>query len=88
MNALLGRKHQIRVWVLLYRDQPRDISKRQEALWKGGNKNELVICVGLNKANEFQWAEVFSWTKREDLKVSVRDYIQAQKKLDLVALTP
>jgi hypothetical protein len=88
MNALLGRKHQIRVWVLLYRDQPRDISKRQEALWKGGNKNELVICVGLNKANEVQWAEVFSWTKREDLKVSVRDYIQAQKKLDLVALTP
>jgi hypothetical protein len=88
MNALLGEKKQVRVWLLVFNNQPREISKRQEAFWKGGNKNELVICVGMNNSREIAWTEVFSWTKREDFKVSVRDYLQAQKTLDIKSLTP
>jgi hypothetical protein len=88
MNALLGEKKQVRVWMLVFNNQPREISKRQEAFWKGGNKNELVICVGTNNGRDIAWAEVFSWTKREDLKVSVRDYLQSQKTLDIKSFTP
>jgi hypothetical protein len=88
LNALLGGSKQVRVWILVFKDKDRSISKLQERYWKGGNKNELVICIGINGSKEVQWAEVFSWTKRADLKTHVRDYIQAQKTLDIKALAP
>ena len=88
MNALIGSDEEIRVWILIFRDQNREVAKLQEAHWKGGNKNELVICVGVTGQNDVQWAEVFSWTKKEDLKISIRDYIQDQKQLNLITLRP
>jgi hypothetical protein len=75
MNALLGRSKQVRTWLLVYRDKPQETANKQEQFWKRGNKNELVICVSLDQQDRVQWAHVFSWTKREDLKVEVRDFL-------------
>ena len=88
INALLGKKKQVRVMMLVYIDQDREIAQRQEAYWKNGNMNELVICVGVDKSSNIKWAEVFSWTKSEELKISLRDYLQSQKKLDIHAFAP
>ena len=30
-----------------------------------------------------KWSKVISWTKNEELKVEVRDFVQEQKKLNL-----
>lgn len=84
-NALLGRSKQVCVWVLIFKDQPLAAALKQEALWKRGNKNEFVVCVSLDAAEQVQWAQVFSWTKEEQLKVEARNFLLAQPKLDLVA---
>lgn len=83
LNAKLGHKKQIKVFVILFRGKERDAGFKQEALWKGGNKNELVICIGLDKDDNVTWAYPFSWTDKQIVKVNIRTHIEAQKKLDL-----
>ena len=51
--------------------------------WEGGNKNELVLNIGVDDENEVMWGYVFSWTEAEIFKVRVRDLITDQKKLNL-----
>lgn len=87
LNGTLGPKKQIRVWVLLFDNQPRQAGLMQEALWKRGNKNELVICIGLDKSHKRQWSYVFSWTEKEAIIVNTRNFIDNQKYLDLAALS-
>lgn len=83
-NAELGRDKQIRMWVLIYNDKPLQTAIDQESLWMGGNKNELVVCIGTNAKQEVKWCYVFSWTESERLKIDVRQHIMGQKKLDLM----
>jgi hypothetical protein len=80
-NAALGARKQIRMWMLLFNDQPIEAGIEQESYWKGGNKNELVVCVGL-KNKEVQWVYVFSWTPVEELKIGIRDEINKMKIFD------
>jgi hypothetical protein len=45
----------------------------QEAYWKGGNKNELVICIGLSSQDSrVLWVSPFSWTPNRQLLVDLR----------------
>lgn len=86
-NALLGAPKQVRMYILLYKNQPLEASHKQEGLWKGGNKNELVLTIGLDDQNHVDWARVFSWSDSERLKVDIREYVAKTFKdrpLDLV----
>lgn len=83
INALYGSKYEFRCHILLFKTDKR-AGKLQEALWKGGNKNELNICIGINDDYEVQWARPFSWSKKHYLEVEVRDLILNQKKLNLL----
>lgn len=88
LNAVLGAKKQVRVWVLLWEDAPRQVGFDQEAYWKGSNKNEIVICVSY-KGNEVQWAHVFSWSKSENLKTAIQSYLAVDNpKLDFRTFAP
>ncbi len=76
-NARLNfmpRQLQIRIFVLLF-GPGTDVSTGldQETLWKGGNKNELVVTMGLGPDGAPEWCHVFSWTKVESLKIDVRE---------------
>lgn len=86
LNGYLGRKKQLRIWVLIFQNQPRDAGHMQEAMWIGGNKNEFVITVGVDDEYHVEWAHVFSWTKKERLKIDTRYFLEEQDQLDLVAL--
>jgi hypothetical protein len=86
MNGKYGPGKRIRIWVLIYKEQPRQAAKYQEALWKGGNKNEFVICISINQERDVQWAEVFSWSEDSSLKIGTRNYIESQEKLDLMKI--
>lgn len=79
LNAKLGNKKQVKVFVLLFRNQPREAAFKQEALWKGGNKNELIVCIGLNNHDDVMWCYPFSWTENQIIKVNIRTYIESQK---------
>lgn len=77
---------QIRMWLLLFGDQPQDQAILQESLWKGGNKNEMVVCIGTSKTHEVKWCYVFSWTEKERLKIDIRQFVHDQDKIDLPAI--
>ncbi|HLD25997.1 MAG TPA: hypothetical protein VJC05_03075 [Candidatus Andersenbacteria bacterium] len=87
-NAKLGKRKQIRIWILIFKDKPLDAAFDQRDYWKGGNKNELIVCIGVNKAHQVQWCYPISWTEVESLKVDARNFVIGQKgkPLDLVAI--
>lgn len=83
LNAKLGKHKQIRVWILVFQDQPMDAAIAQMNHWQGGNKNELVLTCGVDSDKNVLWGYVFSWTEKESFKIQVRDLLTDQKKLNL-----
>jgi hypothetical protein len=81
-NALYAINKQVKVFYLIFKNQPLDAALLQEQYWKGGNKNEIIICIGIDNNRVIKWSYVFSWSKSENVKISIRDYINKQKKLD------
>ena len=61
------------IWLLVFDDIAKAIE--QENYWQGGNKNEFVVCVSLNKEHQISGGYVFSWTKNEKLKSEIRQFI-------------
>jgi len=87
-NARLGAGKQVRMLVILFKGQPRDAGLYQESFWKGSNKNEFVVTIGLDASNNIQWEHVFSWTEVDTVKINVRNWLGEREgqPLDLVAL--
>ena len=85
-NARLGAAKQIRMFILVFMDKPLEAAVEQESYWKGGNKNEFILAIGVNKQHEVQWAYVISWTPVESLKIEARNFAVEQKQLDLVKI--
>jgi hypothetical protein len=57
INALIGVNKQIKIYIINFKDKPYSHSELQKIYWKGGNKNELIICVGNDWVNTFSWAD-------------------------------
>ena len=73
LNGFYGPKYQIRVFFLVWKGEGPEISERQKDLWKGGNKNEFVVCLGLDKkGNKVLWCNPFSWSDEPVLEVETR----------------
>lgn len=92
-NARLGRLKELRLWLLLFHDKPLSTAFSQESYWSGGNKNELVVCIGLDKAGTAQWCHSFCWspdgnTSNDLLKLAIRNFVmgQSQGPCNLIAL--
>jgi hypothetical protein len=83
LNARLGPKKQLKLFVLLFYDKSIDASYLQERHWKGGNKNEVVVCIGVNKKMNVKWCRAFSWTKKSLPLIRTRNFVQEQERLDL-----
>lgn len=78
-NAKYGRSKQVRIWILLFRNTPRTTGYEQESYWKGGEKNEIVVCIGINPNG--QWCHVFCWSPdgnstNDIMKIKIRDYVE------------
>ena len=82
-NALMGKRKQVRMWILIYQGQSESAAHHQKNLWENGNKNEFIVCIGVDKEYNVKWTNVFSWCEQELLKIEVRDFVLAQKKLNL-----
>ena len=82
-NAELGKQKQIRMWILIFKNQPLQAAIEQRNSWKNGNKNELTLCIGVDNSYKVQWANVFSWTEEERLKIDIRNFVLEQDTLDL-----
>jgi len=86
INGIFGQDKKVRTWVLLF-ESPFDIAGfKQEALWKRGNKNELIVCIGVDKSRNITWVHVFGWAKEKLIEIETRDFVKEQKVLNLSAL--
>jgi len=80
-NALLGAKKKVVFMLIPYYNQPYTACLDQEAYWKGGNKNEFILCVGVSSMT-ISWAHVISWTPQYTLKAKVEREVKDMKKFD------
>lgn len=76
LNARLGFSSEIRVWLLLFKNQPEQAGDLQEHHWFGGNMNELVMCINTDSENKITWAKTFSWCDNNSFTVGVRHEIE------------
>ena len=83
-NGFYGKKYQFRVFVLLFENEPIEISEKQRSYWKGGNKNELVVCLGVSD-NKVKWCNAFSWCDVPTVDVKTETYFSERDTLDLKA---
>ena len=83
-NGFYGKNHQFRVFVLLFENKVIEISEKQRSYWKGGNKNELVVCLGV-KDNKVDWCNAFSWCDVPTIDVKTETYFAQNDTLDLKA---
>ena len=81
-NALEGKTRQMHLFVLVFPDSCGvRIAQEQQAYWKGGNKNEFIICIGLNKKTGIiAWAYTFSWQYDTTLDVKCRQWLTGNGK--------
>lgn len=83
VNSRLGHSHQVRVFFLIFVNQPREAAYIQEQYWQGGNKNELVVCIGIDSNKKVKWGHIISWTDAMAVKVKVKHRIDEEETLDL-----
>ena len=84
INSIYGAKKQFRIYVLVFRNKPVEISEKQKSYWQGGNKNEFVICLGYNtKKGTIDWCNPFSWCDKPELEVATKRYFREHPRMDL-----
>lgn len=84
VNAMFGAKYQFRCYILVYpAEKGLVISEMQKGYWQGGNKNELIVCLGVNKNSEVEWCNAFSWCDEPWLEVETRSWFSKHTKLNL-----
>jgi hypothetical protein len=86
LNSRYGASKKVRVWLLIFHDKPYAAALDQEAYWKGGNKNEFIVIVGLGKGDHVSWCKVVSWTEQEVLKARTKQLVSCMNRFDPVAL--
>lgn len=78
LNGTLGKKKQVKVFLLIFKDKPKEYFELQNSYWKGGNKNEFNIVMSI-KNNKIQWSEIMTWSEKDELKIRVRNYLNKYK---------
>lgn len=81
INAEVGPKKKLRIWVLIFKGQPQAAGQMQEALWKGSNKNEFVFMIGTDNDYNITWAQIMSWTEVQELKIEARNFVATKMKV-------
>ena len=83
LNGYYGREYQFRNYILLFNNSDIEISELQRSYWKGGNKNELVVCLGVDDSLNVKWCNAFSWCDAPTLEVRTESYFSEVDSLDL-----
>lgn len=85
INGYYGKLYQFRVYLLFYLDSNADIAFEQINYWEGGNKNELLIMIGLDGTSNVQWSKCHSWSDNPVMEVNLESYISSRigKNIDL-----
>lgn len=86
LNATRGPRNQFRLIILGFQNVGPEAAEIQKAYWQGGNKNEFVVCLGL-QGNKVVWCNPFSWCDKPTLEVKTKDYFITNPILNISAYT-
>lgn len=87
INGFYGPKKEFRVYLLFFYNKPQTIVQDQRSYWQGGNKNEMILCFGMDSVSKkIQWVDAFSWCDKPTFEVYFRSYFNGKDKLDLMKL--
>lgn len=82
INGRLGKSKQVKMFLLVFKDESQSVAHLQQNYWQGGNKNEIVICVGYDsKTKNLSWVRAFSWCVDKRIEVELREDIMELGKL-------
>ncbi len=83
INGYYGSKKQFKLLICLWRNQSEITAERQHNYWENLNKNELLVCIGVDNANQVQWCKSYSWMDRPLLTVKVDQWFKDNRSLSL-----
>jgi len=84
LNGYYGPKKKVRTYVCLFYTPSQNYANRQEIYWKGGNQNEIVLCIGVDRnTKELYWVKAFGWCSNKRINVNLREDIMEQGTLNL-----
>ncbi len=84
-NGMYGHSKKVHFMILVFKNKPNSYAFKQEAYWKRGNKNEFILCIGLDTTqNVIEWTKVISWEKNERLKIDVEEDVTNMHSYNLV----
>lgn len=83
INGWYGPQFEFRYYVLLF-NTDYDVTQKQRSYWKGGNKNEFNICIGIDSISQkIKWFDTFTWSDDRNLSISVERCLLKQDTLNL-----
>lgn len=92
INAYEGERREIHIFVLLFdAAQGVQVAIKQREYWRGGNKNEFVLCLGKSGNSDdtelpkVEWSKGFSWCDAPRLESASESWFIENPKLDLEA---
>jgi hypothetical protein len=83
VNGYYGPKKQFKLFVLFFKNQSMDVANKQRSYWEGGNKNEFVVCIGVDNSGRFEWVDAFSWMSKPALEAEVEDFVMNHEDVKL-----
>lgn len=87
-NGGVAPRSQMRLYIILFGpERSVGVSELQRAYWQGGNKNEMVVCIGTDASGaDVRWARAFSWADEQQLETDLSQWLMKGSKLDWIAL--
>lgn len=82
INAELGAMKKINIILVVTNQQDQMYLEAIREAWLGGKKNDVIVVIGAPNWPEISWAGVISWSKAEDMKVSIRNRLLDLKTID------
>ncbi len=82
INARLGAPKQVDIVVIVVNEADERYLEGLREAWLGGKKNDLVVVIGAPQFPRIAWAGVVSWTRNEEIKLSIRDRIASMRTFD------
>jgi len=86
INGFYGPKKQFKLFVLFFKNQSMEVVNKQRSYWEGGNKNEFIVCIGVDNSGKFEWVDAFSWMSKPSLEVEVEEFINHNEDVNLKKL--
>lgn len=85
LNTRYGYDKGIKLFILFFKDKEVDITEYQKDYWRGGNDNELVVCLGYDtETKKISWCECFSWCDEPVLETATKHYFLSHPVVNLI----